>query len=148
LTRSKRSSSGGKTGTAKRAGGAPAVGETDFASALAGTAEKKVRLELDQLLVELEEQGQRLSRSQKFTEIEKYRELVMAFLDKVVNRLYRISEVPASLGRSPSRVQVILEKVDLNLEALTREVLSGQARPLKILEKVGQIRGMLLDLYK
>jgi uncharacterized protein YaaR (DUF327 family) len=38
--------------------------------------------------------------------------------------------------------------MDLELDALTRDVLARQNTPLKILERLDQIRGLLLDLYK
>lgn len=120
---------------------------TEFAQALSGTAETQVKLALDQLIDRLDEQGGRLVRNQTFDELEKYKVLVKAFLEKLVDQLFklRLSEQDPNARR---RVNVVLEKVDLELEALSKELLSKQKGALRILEKLGQIKGLLLDLYK
>jgi uncharacterized protein YaaR (DUF327 family) len=131
-----------KAGSSSRSAEAP-----DFAQALTGTAEGHMRLALDQLMEKLDEQGGRLVRYQTFDELERYKSLVAVFLDKLVNQLYKLKLADGEVS-ARRRVNVTLEKLDLGLEALTKELLSRQKSALRILEKLGQIKGLLLDLYK
>jgi uncharacterized protein YaaR (DUF327 family) len=45
-------------------------------------------------------------------------------------------------------VHVILQKVDDQLDQLAKMLLAGQVPQLRILERLDQIRGLLLDAYK
>jgi uncharacterized protein YaaR (DUF327 family) len=139
-------------GRALRAGGtkaeARAVTAPSFAQALNGQAEGRVRQDLDSLMEQLAEQGERLSKVQTFEEMERFRKIVRDFLGKLVSQLYRLQLSSLPQAQRHKRVNVILEKVDLQMEALARQVLSRQSTGLDILANVDQIRGLLCDLYK
>src|SRR6185369_16272313 len=125
-----------KTAAKGRGGKAAATStgtpSTEFAQALTGTAETQIRLALDQIMEKMDEQGGRLVRNQTFDELEKYKVLVKAFLEKLVHQLYKLklAENDVSARR---RVNVVLEKVDLELETLSKELLSKQRNALRIL---------------
>jgi len=137
----------GRAGSAQPAE-ASAVAASSFAQALNGQAEGRVRQDLDSLMEALAEQGERLSKVQTFEEMERFKKIVRDFLDKLVGQLYRLQLSQLPQAQRHKRVNVILQKVDLQMEALARQVLSRQATGLDILSNVDQIRGLLCDLYK
>ena len=119
-----------------------------FAAALFEATQATVSRALDQIMDELGRQGEKLAASQNFDELGKYKELVREFLAKATQGMATLQLTDGgSQGRS-GKVHVILKKVDLELEALTRDVLARQATPIAILARLDQIRGLLLDLYK
>jgi uncharacterized protein YaaR (DUF327 family) len=122
---------------------APAFGE-----ALMDASRGTVVRALDQILEELSRQGEKLAAAQNFDELEKYKALVQEFLKKITQGVGRLHFSDGGSNGQAARVHVILKKVDLELDALTREVLARQNTPLKLLERLDQIRGLLLDLYK
>lgn len=129
-----------------RSVGSPA--EPAFAEAFLNATESSHNASFDALLSGVQEQGERLARSQNFTELNKYKDLVRAFMVRVSRDLYKIKISDGGKPLPGQKVYVILQKVDGELEQLTKMLLAGQVPQLRILEKLDQIRGLLLDAYK
>jgi len=127
-----------------RAGAAAA-----FAQAFVDASSATLSRALDTIMDELGRQGEKLAGSQNFGELEKYKALVKEFLQKATQGMtkLRLSEGGGPAGRL-GKVHVILQKVDVEMEILTREVLARQAGQVAILARLDLIRGLLLDLYK
>ncbi len=137
----------GQASSAKSVSGKK-IQETEFSEMLFHAAEANVKASLDELLKGVQEQGERLARKQVFVELERYKGLVKDFIAKVAKELYHLKPSSAGSNRPGQKVYVILEKVDIELENLTKLVLAGQSPQLRILEKLDQIRGLLLDAYQ
>jgi len=135
-------------GPARSVAGGGKVEAPAFGEALLDASRGTVVRALDQILDELARQGEKLAAAQNFDELEKYKSLVQEFLKKITQGVGRLHFSDGGTHGQTARVHVILKKVDLELDALTREVLARQNTPLKILERLDQIRGLLLDLYK
>jgi uncharacterized protein YaaR (DUF327 family) len=101
---------------------------------------------LEGLLDELHESGEALLQTQSLDNIRKYRQAVRAFLDHVVNGMLAVDEQVSggSVLRRKRFTQV--KVVDGKLERLAAEVLQNQGRQLDLLEKINEIRGLLVDL--
>ncbi len=139
----------GKDGGAppKSVGGRSAEG-TAFSKAFLDASKGTVVRALDQILEELSRQGEKLAAAQNFAELEKYKGLVTEFLKTVTQGVGKLHFTDAGSKAKNAKVHVILQKVDLELDALAKDVLAKQATQLRILERLDQIRGLLLDLYK
>lgn len=122
--------------------------ETEFPEAFLQESQSALSASLDKLMGEVEEQGRRLARKNNFEELNKYKDLVRNFLQKVTRELYQLQVAEEGKASPGKRAYVILKKVDLELDKLSQLVLGGQAPQLKILERLDQIRGLLLDAYK
>lgn len=119
-----------------------------FAQAFIDATQATLTRALGTIMDELGRQGERLAGSQNFDELGKYKALVKEFMVKATQGIGRLKLTDGgSQGRS-GKVHVILQKVDAELEALTREVLAKQSTPIALLARLDQIRGLLLDLYK
>ncbi len=131
--------------------GTGASKELAFKETFFNAADAQIRSSLDELMGALQAQGERLAQRQTFEELTKYRKLVQSFLAKASRDLYRLQSPQTSegagKGKSPQKIHVLLQKVDLELEKLAKMVLGAQTPQLRILEKLGQIKGMLLDAY-
>lgn len=132
---------------AKKVGGRKAE-SAQFSQAFMDASKGTVTRALDQILDELGRQGERLSAAQNFAELEKYKALVAEFLKTVTQGLGKLHFSDAGSRAKNAKVHVILQKVDLELDALAKDVMAKQATQLRILERLDQIRGLLLDLYK
>ncbi|MHC0038171.1 YaaR family protein [Pseudoneobacillus sp. C159] len=102
---------------------------------------------LQQLLQNLDKQGQQLSEKRTFHELKKYRDLVKSFMSEVTKHgvgLYQTEIWDMYEGnKSLKTVQLI----DRELVELADHVLNQQNSSLSVLEKVGEIKGMLINLY-
>ena len=136
-----------KLGTAK-AGTVQKQEEASFGKALMDASREQASRALDRILTELDASGERLSAAQSFEELEKYKGLVREFLLKVTQGVGKLHFTDGGSGGKQAKVHVILQKVDLALDQLAQEVVKRQQGQLRILEKLDQIRGLLLDLYK
>ena len=95
---------------------------------------------------EIDEQGKRLGERVDVREFEKYRRLIREFLDEIVSNGYTFSREDAFASRGKHRYIATVRIVDENLDALGKEVIKEHADQIEILNKIDDIRGLLLDL--
>ena len=101
---------------------------------------------LNGLMNDITAQGEKLSEHMDIRDMKKYRELVKDFLNEVVNRSHKFSRENFLDRRGRHRVYGIVKLVDKNLDELASELVKDEKDHLAILSKVGEIRGLLLDI--
>ncbi len=119
-----------------------------FKSAMGEAEGKEKRKELDQVMKDVEEQGQSLLKNFKLEEVKKYRETVGRFLSIALGESYKVSESHSISRDGRYTAHLNLEKIESGLEELTQTVVKGQVEPLKLLAKIDEIKGLLFDMYK
>ena len=119
----------------------------EFGYFLHQVEEKQLRQELDSFLAELEKQGQRLIANCTLEEVIRYRDMVRDFLRTTLPRLYRLREEVRFDRRGRHRIYAVVETIDRRLEELVQAFLHGQQQNLDLLARLGEIRGLLIDLY-
>lgn len=107
----------------------------------------QMQQKLDNLLKAIEEQGQRFGRNRSIGELKRYKELVKRFVAEVVSKTYNLKQDIGWDRRGRHRVFQMIEKVDQALEELTAMIFDEQSEQIKILAKVDEIRGLLIDIY-
>jgi uncharacterized protein YaaR (DUF327 family) len=95
---------------------------------------------------EISEQGKKLSKHTDVRDMRKYRQLIKDFINEVVYRSHEFSRENFLDKRGRHRVYGIIRLVDENLDKLAEELLKEEKDNLKILNLVGEIRGLLLDI--
>ncbi len=95
---------------------------------------------------EITEQGEKLAEHMDIRDMKKYRTLVKDFLNEVVNRSHKFSRENFLDRRGRHRVYGIVKLVDKNLDDLASELVKDEKDHLTILGKIGEIRGLLLDV--
>ena len=101
---------------------------------------------LNQLMTQITEQGERIAKHTDIADMKRYRELVKDFMNEVVNRSHEYSRENFLDRRGRHRVYGIVKLVDKNLDDLATELLKDEKDNLTILSKVGEIRGLLIDI--
>ena len=101
---------------------------------------------LNQLMTQITEQGERIAKHPDIADMKRYRELVKDFMNEVVNRSHEFSRENFLDRRGRHRVYGIVKLVDKNLDDLATELLKDEKDNLTILSKVGEIRGLLIDI--
>jgi Uncharacterized protein conserved in bacteria len=102
--------------------------------------------ELNRKLVEIGAQGDRLMRSMTVRELKQYRLMVKSFLEDTLRRGIKLKETKGWDKRGRGKRYKILEEVDSLLVAMGEELLQSEEGRLELLEKVGEIRGLLINL--
>ncbi len=99
---------------------------------------------LDELLELIDEQGEKLSKHRTFDELVRYKKMIGNFIEEAVNKMYHLNEDYSAVK---GKLYSLVETVDESLEDLTEIVLSEQESQIEILDKLDEIRGLLIDLY-
>ena len=108
--------------------------------------ESELQEKLNGLMKDITAQGDRLAEHMDIRDMKKYRELVKDFLNEVVNRSHKFSRENFLDRRGRHRVYGIVKLVNKNLDDLAGELVKNEKDHLTILSKVGEIRGLLLDV--
>lgn len=101
---------------------------------------------MNELVQEIDKQGERLSKRADIKEFEKYRQLIREFLDEIVSNGYSFTKDNAFGSRGRYRYFAIVKTIDQKLEEMAKEVISGQADSIALLHRIDDIRGLILDM--
>ena len=117
-----------------------------FESVLQEKGRADSREALNRLLERIAEQGERIARRRDINDVKKYRELVSDFLEEALRSTYQADRDRSFDGRGRIREYSTVKKINGELESLARNVLDEQRGNLEILQQLGTIRGLLIDL--
>ncbi|MCK8817092.1 YaaR family protein [Natroniella sulfidigena] len=106
---------------------------------------EETKARLDQLLDLIDQQGEKLAKHRTFKEFVKYKKMVSSFVEEVVDKMYQVKEDYSPIQ---GKVYNLVNKVDQSLEELTEMIVDDQSAQLEILDKLDEMRGLLVDLYR
>jgi len=102
---------------------------------------------VDKALAQIEEVGARLTESLTLVDLRKYKQAIASLFKDLTSRMVEVkTEMEWDSQAWEHRTLVTVRKVDADLEKLTQLVLAQEQDRLAILEKIGEIKGMLIDL--
>ena len=101
---------------------------------------------LKQMAQDIIKQGERLTEKVDIAELRAYKKMISEFLDEAVRGFAKFSKESHMDRRGRHRIYSIIKKVNSNLEELTQEILKSEKDHLKILARVEDIRGLILDI--
>jgi uncharacterized protein YaaR (DUF327 family) len=99
------------------------------------------------MMEEITRQGDKLAKHRDIKDMKRYRSLIKSFLNEVVNRSHAFSRENFLDRKGRHRVYGIIRLVDQNLDELAQELVKDEQDNLAILSKIGEIRGLLLDIF-
>ena len=79
--------------------------------------------------------------------MKKYRGLIKEFMNEIINRSHEFSRENFLDRRGRHRVYGIVRLIDEKLDELAQELVKDEKDNLAILAKIGEIRGLLLDIF-
>ncbi|MBO5055561.1 MAG: YaaR family protein [Lachnospiraceae bacterium] len=108
--------------------------------------EQELQARLNTLMEEITMQGDKLAKKRDVRDMKRYRGLIKDFMNEIINRSHSFSRENFLDRRGRHRVYGIIRLVDENLDALAQELMKDEQDHLEILSKIGEIRGLLLDI--
>ena len=96
---------------------------------------------------EITMQGDRLYKRRDVRDMKRYRSLIKEFMNEVVSRSHSFSRENFLDRRGRHRVYGIIRLIDENLDDLAKELVKDEQDNLAILNKIGEIKGLLLDIF-
>lgn len=101
---------------------------------------------LNGMLEEIVRQGEIISKRKDIKDMRKYRTSIKAFLNEVLSRSHEFSRENFLDKRGRHRVYGIIRLVDENLDKLAEALVNDEHDNIEILNRIGEIKGLLLDI--
>lgn len=101
---------------------------------------------LTSMMEEITRQGDQLAKKRDIKDMKRYRGLIKDFMNEIVSRSHEFSRENFLDRKGRHRVYGIVRLVDENLDALAQELMKDEQDHMAILAKIGEIRGLLLDI--
>lgn len=114
---------------------------------LSNISEENLQAQLTTMMEEIVQQGNRISKHMDISDMRKYRGLIKSFLNEVLSRSHEFKRENFLDRRGRHRVYGIIRKIDDTLDALAAELVKDEKDHLNILARIGDIRGLLLDIF-
>ena len=122
-------------------------GDGSFKFTLASAiTDADLQAKVDALLNDITAQGNRIAQHMDIRDMKKYRGLVKDFLNEVVYRSHKFSRENFLDRRGRHRVYGIIRLIDKNLDELASELVEDEKDHIAILDRIGVIKGLLLDI--
>lgn len=109
--------------------------------------EAELQTRLNGLMEEITMQGEKLGKRRDVKDMKHYRVLIKDFMNEIVSRSHNFSRENFLDRRGRHRVYGIIRLVDKNLDELAQELMKDEQDHIAILEKIGEIQGLLLDIF-
>lgn len=109
--------------------------------------EQDLQAALTGMMEEITRQGDKLAKRRDIKDMKRYRALIKDFMNEIVNRSHAFSRENFLDRKGRHRVYGIIRLIDQNLDELAQELVKDEKDNLAILSKIGEIRGLLLDIF-
>ncbi len=120
--------------------------ETNFTNFMGQNDELLFNDKMKKLMEDIFVQGEKLGKTVDVKELRVYKMLLKEFLNQVIDNSNRYTKTSNLDRRGRHKVFVTVQKINKEIDALTDEMLEKQKDEVKILQKVQDIRGLVLDL--
>ena len=110
-------------------------------------AEQELQQKIGGLMSQIDEQGKKISKKKDIRDMRRYRELIKELLNEVIYRSHEFSRENFLDRRGRHRGYGIIRLVDKNLDELAEELMKDEQDNISILSKIGEIQGLLLDIF-
>ncbi len=139
------SRSGPQKSTSTKKSEVPRITFTEILGSLENDRDRSKEL-LDELLQDIESKGKQLIENRTVETLVEYREMIKGFIEEAVEKGYKIEERRGFSRTGRTRVMRTVKEIDKQLVELTNLILGQEKKQIRLLEKVGQIQGLLVNL--
>ena len=102
---------------------------------------------LNVMMQNISMQGRQISKKHDIRDMQRYRTMIRQFLNEVVTRSHSFSRENFLDKKGRHRVYGIIRLVNQHLDALTQEMLKEEKDNITIMGIIGDIEGLLLDIF-
>lgn len=118
-----------------------------FAGVMKHSKTKLQSSSLNQLIDRIDLQGQRLAKQQTIENLVDYKKLIKQFVTESLIYGLQLSEKQSLYSNSGMKSHQLVEIIDEKLLTINNEVLDSEKKEIDILSIVGEIKGLLINLY-
>ena len=103
--------------------------------------------QLTRLFGDISAAGDRVARSRNLRELARFKMLVKRFLQEAVDYGFELKQSQTWNRFGEGRRLKVVETVDKHLVELAEDVLNEEKETIDLLDKIGEIKGLLINLY-
>lgn len=103
--------------------------------------------ELQKLMENITQQGNKLARFRTFRDLVKFKRMVKGFLQETVSSGLNLQKSHSFHMDGQSRHLAIIKEVDEKLIALTEAMMNQEKKTVDLLGLIGEIKGLLINIY-
>lgn len=127
----------------------PPVQETDGSfkfTLISHIEDQNLQARLNFMLEEISAQGKKLGKHMDVRDMKRYRELIRDFMNEIVSRSHKFSRENFLDRKGRHRVYTMIKLVNKELDELAIELIKDEKDHILILNKIDEIRGLLIDI--
>lgn len=121
------------------------VQQRNFSDVLQNNNAQATHDDIQRQFKEIQMQGDRLAKSMTLRELKAYQMLVKRFLEDTVRRGVKVKETQSFDRRGRGKKYKLLDEVDSMLMNMAEELLQSEEGRIELLQRMGEIRGMLIN---
>jgi uncharacterized protein len=118
-----------------------------FGNLVQSQTQKMQQAELQRLMQDITLQGDRLARYRSFKDLVKFKRLIKRFLEEAVSNGMDLQKSLSFSYTGSSRNLTLVKQIDEKLMELTDEIMSQEKKTVDLLGLIGEIKGLLINLY-
>ncbi|MGP4063113.1 YaaR family protein [Halobacillus litoralis] len=122
-------------------------GKPNFDAMVQSQTRQLQETQLNQLMKSITTQGERVARFRSFRDLAKYKRLIRDFVKESVQYGMNLKHSHSWNQHGQTRKLTIVESVDEKLAELTEAVMDQESRSVDLLGLIGEIKGLLINLY-
>lgn len=121
--------------------------EAKFGKLVVKQGEKLQSEQLTRLIGNISEAGDRIARSRNLRDMAKFKMLVRRFLKDAVESGLELKQSHTWNQYGEGRRLKLVKTIDTKLVELAEDLLNNEKTAIDLLEKIGEIKGLLINLY-
>ncbi|MGF7049678.1 uncharacterized protein YaaR (DUF327 family) [Paenibacillus sp. DS2015] len=126
--------------------GSKPIPQQSFSDVIQQKGQQATQEELGRRFKEIQMQGDRLARSMTIRELKAYRSMVKRFLEDTVRQAITMKDTRGWDRRGRGKRYKLIDEIDSALLAMAEELLESEEGKIDLLQRMGEIRGMLINL--
>lgn len=123
-------------------------GGARFGVMVAQHAEKLHGEQITRLLGDISTAGDRIARSRNMRDMARFKMLIRRFLKEAVESGLELKQSHTWNQYGEGRQLKVVSTVDKKILELSRDLLDDEKTAIELLEKIGEIKGLLINLYR
>ncbi|MET3683781.1 uncharacterized protein YaaR (DUF327 family) [Alkalibacillus flavidus] len=121
--------------------------KASFQSVVGQESQKMKETELNRLLGDLTKQGEKVAKFRSFPDLGKYKRMVRQFIQEATNYGLELEQSRKWDLNGGNQTLSLVKQVDEKLVQLTDDVLDQEKDSIDVLDVIGEIKGLLMNLY-
>lgn len=122
-------------------------GKQTFEAMVQSQTHKLRQQELKHLMTEITKQGDKLAHYRTFKELAKFKHLVKGFLEETVYNGLDLNKSHHFRFNGESQELALVKEIDEKIIELTEDVMNQEKKSVDLMGMIGEIKGLLINLY-